>query len=119
MTIFFLIGSSQKRTTLRQGANFMPALLDLHLLLLLAEVYAEHLHRVEEKICKYEPEFKERRKNMSTITLKLDQEKLDAELEKAKAARVKHQGISIEATVISVADGKVINCQKVKLPWGQ
>lgn len=36
-----------------------PTLLELHLLLKQAEVYAEQLAQVEEKICKYYPEFKQ------------------------------------------------------------
>lgn len=38
-----------------------PTLLELHLLLKQAEVYAEQLAQVEEKICKYYPEFKDRK----------------------------------------------------------
>jgi hypothetical protein len=38
-----------------------PTILELHRLLLQAEAYAEQLRQVEEKICKYYPEFKKRR----------------------------------------------------------
>ena len=90
-----------------------PTLLELHLLLKQAEVYAEQLAQVEEKICKYYPEFKERRRDMQTVTLKLDQEKLNAEIEKARAARVAK---TIEATVFSVVDGKVYHSQTIQIP---
>jgi hypothetical protein len=37
------------------------ALIELHLLLLQAEAYAEQLAQVEEKICEHYPDFKERK----------------------------------------------------------
>ncbi len=38
-----------------------PTLSELHFLLKQAEAYAEQLAQVEEKICKYYPEFRERK----------------------------------------------------------
>ncbi len=39
----------------------MPKLLELHRLLKEAEEQAEQLRQIEEKICEYYPEFKERK----------------------------------------------------------
>ncbi len=54
---FFALNIPVEKTLRRSPMS--PALSELHLLLKQAEAYAEQLAQVEEKICKYCPEFKE------------------------------------------------------------
>ncbi len=46
-----------------------PTLSELHLLLKQAEAYVEQLRQVEEKICKYYPEFRERKVSLNDNTV--------------------------------------------------